>query len=107
MIVIRNLQELKSQKSKVNKGIYNNVEIDSEIITNEFEYHSEEYGPAIIIIEENETKDIYQRYPILLDVEPEDYELVYEDESSRIYRTCYILTQSGFVVYVRKVKDNV
>ena len=107
MIIIRNLQELNNQRKTFNKAIYNMVELDTNIISNSFDNQSEDYGPAILIIDENEQEDIYQRYPILSSVEPEIEELIYKDEIEEIYRICYILTDSGFIVYVRKERKNV
>lgn len=107
MIVIKNKKELINQKSKINSGLHNQVEFDVDIISNEFDNVSEEYGPLLLIINEDEQEEIKKKYPILSNLQPEEYELVYKDENEEIFRTCYILTEGGFIVYVRKELSNV
>ena len=104
--MIRNKQELENQKRKIKKGLYSILEIDAEIITS-FDTQSDEYGPLILIVEEYEKQDIFKRYPVLLQVIPEDEELVYIDDNEEIYRVCYILSEAGFIVYLKRRRKNV
>ena len=105
MIVIRNLNELRSQESKIKEeSVKSSLEIDIKIITDCYDSQSEEYGPLIILINEDEQQTMEEKYPIIKQLEPEDYYTIFEDEDVIIQRTCYILTDAGFIVYVRRKK---
>ena len=75
-----------------------------DIIIGCFDSQSDEYGPLIVIINDNEQDEMIKRFKVLKDLEPEDSLLIYEDDKETYYRKVYILTDSGFVVYVRKEK---
>ena len=105
MIVIRNQNELKSQRNKIKEeSVLDSLEIDIRIITECYDSQSDEYGPLIILINEDEQQEMEEKDPIIKQLEPEEYCSIYEDEKTLIERTCYILTDAGFIVYVRRKK---
>ena len=44
------------------------------------------------------------KYPLIKQLEPEDYIKIYEDDKVLIERTCYILTDAGYIVYIKRKK---
>ena len=105
MLVIRNQNELRNQESKIKEeSIKSSLEVDVKIITDCYDSQSEEYGPLIILIDEDEQQTMEEKYPIIKQLEPEDYDTIFEDEEVIIQRTCYILTDAGFIVYIRRKK---
>ena len=104
MKVIRNRKELVKEANSLTKPLQNSVEIDIKTIEEYYETTSEEYGPLVIIINDGEQNLMEEKYPIIKELEPEDYITIYEDEKVSIERTCYILTDAGFIVYIIKEK---
>ena len=104
MQVIRNRNELKNLHNSIgNETIYSSLDIDVNALE-EFSSQSEGYGPFIILINDGEQKEMEDKYPIIKQIEPEDYDTIYEDEKVKIERTCYILTDAGFIVYIKRKK---
>lgn len=104
MKVIRNREELKREANNLPESVRVSLETDIQIIEDCYEEQSEEYGPLIILINENEQKLMEKQYPIIKKLVPEDYYPIYEGEGVLIERTCYILTDAGFIVYVKRKK---
>ena len=102
MLIIKNQEELERVKSNFNKVVQKSLELDIEIITTEFSSQSEEYGPLIIVINEDEIKDMLTKFKVLKNIEHEEIEVIYMDEETVIVRTAYILTDAGFIVYIIK-----
>ena len=105
MIVIRNQQELKNQNKQIKTEIFNSLEMDVEIIEENYTTISEEYGPLIIVIDEREESEMFNKFPIIKKLVAEDALIVFEDESEMIERVCYLLNDEGFIVYIRRKKE--
>ena len=105
MKVVKNREELRNLHSEISiQAVYSSLEVDIDTIEECFESQSDEYGPLIILIDENEQKDMEEKYPLIKQIEPEDYITIYEDDKVIIERTCYILTDSGYIVYIKRKK---
>ena len=104
MLVLKNRSEVNSLKRKFPKSIMMSLEEDINIIENEYEVQSDTYGPLIIMIDEGEETAMVEKYNVLKNLVHEELEVRYMDEKEIYYRTVYLLTDSGFVVYIRKEK---
>ena len=105
MKVVKNREELRNLHSEISiQAVYSSLEVDIDTIEECFESQSDEYGPLIILIDENEQKDMEEKYPLIKQIEPEDYITIYEDDIVIIERTCYTLTDSGYIVYIKRKK---
>ena len=105
MLVIRNQNELKNQQKAINnEKLYASLSIDADVLE-EYPSQSEEYGPLIIMINDGEQNEMEDKYPIIKQLEPEDYLTIYEDEEKLIERTCYVLNDEGFIVYIVRKKN--
>lgn len=104
MKVIRNREELKRETNNLPKAVLDSVEADIKIIEEYYEAPSDEYGPLVVLIDENEQQKMEDVYPLIKQLEPEEFAPIYEDEKVLIERTCYILTDAGYIVYVRRKK---
>lgn len=102
MLIIKNQEELEKVKNKFNRAVQKSLELDVEIITTEYSKQSDEYGPLIIVINEDEIGNMLKKYKVLKNVEHEEIEVIYMDETVVYSRTAYILTDAGFVVYIKK-----
>lgn len=104
MKVVRNREELKNLHSEIiNESVYASLDLDIDALE-EYPSQSEEYGPLIIIIDEDEQTTMEDTYPLIKQLEPEDYITIYEDGKVKIERTCYILTDAGYIVYITRKK---
>ena len=104
MKVVKNREELRNLHDELNnEGVYVSLDFDVDILE-EYPSQSDEYGPLIILIEETEQKDMEDKYPLIKQLEPEDYIKIYEDDKVLIERTCYILTDAGYIVYIKRKK---
>ena len=105
MLVIRNRNELKNQQKAINnETLYNSLSIDVDVLE-EYPSQSEEYGPLIMMINDGEQNEMEDRYPIIKQLEPEDYVKIYEDDQNLVERTCYVLNDEGFIVYIVRKKN--
>lgn len=102
MLIIKNQEDLERVKSSFNKAVLKSLELDVEIITTEFNQQSDEYGPLIIVINEDEISDMLRKFKVLRNMEHEEIEVIYMDEKIVYSRTAYILTDAGFIVYIKK-----
>ena len=102
MLIIKNQEDLERVKSSFNKAVLKSLELDVEIITTEFNQQSDEYGPLIIVINEDEISDMLRKFKVLRNIEHEEIEVIYMDETVVYSRTAYILTDAGFIVYIKK-----
>lgn len=101
MKVVRSQEELRSLHNEIdNEAFYSSLETDVKTIEEYYESVSEEYGPLIIIIDDGEQSVMEEKYPLIKELEPEEYVSIYEDNNTKIERTCYILTDAGYIVYI-------
>ena len=107
MIVIKNREDLKREASNFPSDVAESIEFDVKIIEDNYDYQSDEYGPLIIVIDENEYDKMFERFPVITTTVAEDYYKIYEDENILVERTCYIISDEGFAVYVFRKKNNV
>ena len=104
MKVVKNREELRNLHDELNnEKVYESLDFDVDILE-EYPSQSDEYGPLIILIDETEQKAMGDKYPLIKELEPEDYIKIYEDDNILIERTCYILTDSGYIVYINRKK---
>ena len=104
MEVVKNRNDLNRLHNQINDELFASITLDVKMIEEYFDSQSDEYGPLVIIINENEQEKMEEKYPIIKKIEPEDYVSIFEDENIKIERTCYILTDAGFIVYVTRKK---
>ena len=106
MKVIRNREDLENLRNEIPQdSYYSSLESDIKMIEEYFEQPSDEFGPLIILISNGEQEEMEDKYPVIKALEPEAFVSVYEDEKIKIERTCYILTDAGYIVYITSKKD--
>ena len=100
MKVVKNREELRNLHSEIiNEEVYASLELDVDTLE-EYPSQSDEYGPLIIMIDDGEQSAMEDKYPLIKELEPEDYITIFEDEKVKVERTCYILTDAGYIVYI-------
>lgn len=105
MKVVKNREELRNLHDEIiNEAVYVSLDFDVDILE-EYQSQSDEYGPLIIMVDEDEESTMEDSYPLIKQLEPEDYITIYEDEKVKVERTCYILTDAGYIVYITRKKD--
>ena len=106
MKVVKNREELRNLHSEIyNETVFASLELDINMIEEYYPNQSDEYGPLIILINDNESEDMERQYPLIKELEPEQFIKVFEDDTVIIERTCYILTDAGYIVYIKRKKD--
>lgn len=105
MKVIKKREELRNLHSEIiNETVFASLELDINTIEEYYENQSDEYGPLIIFINDGEQKEMEDAYPLIKQLEPEDFIKIYEDDKVIVERTCYILTDGGYIVYIKRKK---
>lgn len=104
MKVIKNREELRNLHDEIiNEDVYVSLDFDVDALE-EYSYQSDEYGPLIIMIDEGEQSAMEDKYPVMKQLLPEDYITIFEDDKVKVERTCYILTDAGYIVYITRKK---
>lgn len=101
MLVIRNHQDLNALRKQVERAIHSSLELDVDVLETQFNDYANDKS-RIVLINENELGTLHMRYPIIDSTIPEDDELIYQDGDEVIVRRCYIIGESGFIIYIRK-----
>ena len=107
MLVIRNKQELERESKKIQKELMSSIELDIDTIETSYDSQSEQYGPLVVVMDEDERDELIKRYPIIEDLDAEIEMLVLKDTTQCVFRICYLLTDAGFIVYERRKSKNV
>ena len=104
MLILKNQENVRKHQSKFNKEIFESMLNDAKIIEEEYYEISEQYGPFIVYLGEDELETFSSLYPLVKQIDYEDELLVSENEEEKVVRRLYLVNDNGYVLYIVKNK---
>ena len=99
MIIIKSQKELQVNLNRINKNIIDSVKFDIETIENNYEEINVNYGPYVVLVNEDEEDTLLTRFPYLDYVESEGEEVIYKNQNIEIVRDVYLISEYGLIIY--------
>ena len=99
MIIIKSQKELQVNLNRINKSIIDSVKFDIETIENNYEEINVNYGPYVVLVNEDEEDALLTRFPYLDYVESEGEEVIYKNQHIEIVRDVYLISEYGLIIY--------
>ena len=93
------IAELQVNLNRINKSIIDSVKFDIETIENNYEEINVNYGPYVVLVNEDEEDALLTRLPYLDYVKSEGEEVIYKNQHIEIVRDVYLISEYGLIIY--------
>ena len=106
MILLKNQKDLEKVKNSLPKELHEPIGNDLKIIEEEMPKYDDEfvnkYGPIVVVYDEAEASQLFERMPIINQLESEYEDVVFCDGKTTITKRLFLMTETGIITYERR-----